>query len=920
MNVLSNVPKGQQILNSLHDTTNRGRKRLQVMDGLERVGRMDDAVLFDDTTAVIVISLEGTTLGRVLQCNDAVASLFGRARSELEGQNINTIVPNPWSEIHDNFLRLYMETAQERVVNRVRRLFGLHKNGYVFPIQLLVKQVSGGLNATTMMGVLTPLHVPNTDHYAVVDVNTGAVLRCTSNFASIVDISLHDMLEGQVNITSIIPDYYAKDTLPADGMGAASAHSTPVVSTRRLNGARASPSPNSPVLSARGVHHAVNIPVTNTVDGDDTAGCTSALRSEDGVTVVINKENLSTTCQVYVQRMYARMIVVDILRVVEKQKRSHNLPGKHMSPQVNARHLNSPKAASPMPRGRTQKKTHFDDNPELFAIDDDDSDGEVNGGVEYVIAENEINDGAPAAPAAVGDDLTITVNDGSVSSEVDPKAAQPVALVTAFKKRKPVKATVQTDVAKSVEHLRELVTVHHVDEDDHKHGADTPAAVLDQVRALDQAGKAGRPDRLRHIAIHSSQSPVDGSGDDASDDDETRLTVAAAAALATPAPVVDESSEHDSGRQLSGAGGSAPADTTDSGDAEDDSPLKKRRGSKTRRVTRKGSQSSQRSDGSTGGTADDSDQAVVTINTADNRSQSSRGSKSSMSVYLQGMDRVRALLLSPSKSLDPVLNRLRWAFIFTVGVIIIMVAVGYANVIKAADEVNKTAEVIQRAQDRSEHLVRIRLSVSRLTLVQAGLLEPRQEAPLRATLAADLIELKTLTDELYLEASSLSGEHRDLYESNGLRVEQLIAQQVSFMSLGLWTGLNEFLSHGQLLIAAPLSSFTSTDPNVFWIMVNSDIQSEMVTGLRKSSSLYRQAAEATVTQVRKTQLTLMVVTILIVFGVVFLLFPPTIARVFRTRDAVFHAFLSVPFVRLVEIQDTKKEELTSLGRDDHEGG
>jgi len=103
---------------------------------------------------------------------------------------------------------------------------------------------------------------------------------------------------------------------------------------------------------------------------------------------------------VSVQRLVAPIVSVDIVRVVEKLKRSQNLPElKRMSSSTGVVVV----VPSPKAKGRTLKKTTFDCTPELFAIDEN-SDDERNGGVEYIAGDDD-EDGDGAHQGAADEDV-----------------------------------------------------------------------------------------------------------------------------------------------------------------------------------------------------------------------------------------------------------------------------------------------------------------------------------------------------------------------------------------------------------------------------------------------------------------------------------------------------------------------------------
>ncbi|RKP20020.1 hypothetical protein ROZALSC1DRAFT_28444 [Rozella allomycis CSF55] len=88
-----------------------------------------------------VISVNET--GKILQANNAVLSMFGYSRKDLIGENVSKLVPTPFKENHAKYMERYKKTREAKVIGKKRELFGLHKNGYVFPISLTVTETKG---------------------------------------------------------------------------------------------------------------------------------------------------------------------------------------------------------------------------------------------------------------------------------------------------------------------------------------------------------------------------------------------------------------------------------------------------------------------------------------------------------------------------------------------------------------------------------------------------------------------------------------------------------------------------------------------------------------------------------------------------------------------------------------------------------
>ncbi|MDU8911608.1 PAS domain S-box protein [Aestuariicoccus sp. MJ-SS9] len=84
--------------------------------------------------AVVVSDEEG----RILRLNPAATELFGYATGELEGQNVNVLMPRALAERHDQFMSHHLETGETRIIGEGRDVEGLRKDGSVFPMHISI--------------------------------------------------------------------------------------------------------------------------------------------------------------------------------------------------------------------------------------------------------------------------------------------------------------------------------------------------------------------------------------------------------------------------------------------------------------------------------------------------------------------------------------------------------------------------------------------------------------------------------------------------------------------------------------------------------------------------------------------------------------------------------------------------------------
>jgi len=69
--------------------------------------------------------------------------LFGYAAEEVIGKNVSMLMPQPYRDEHDGYLRRYQETGERRIIGSARIVVGQRENGGTFPLELSVGQIGG---------------------------------------------------------------------------------------------------------------------------------------------------------------------------------------------------------------------------------------------------------------------------------------------------------------------------------------------------------------------------------------------------------------------------------------------------------------------------------------------------------------------------------------------------------------------------------------------------------------------------------------------------------------------------------------------------------------------------------------------------------------------------------------------------------
>jgi PAS domain S-box-containing protein len=93
-------------------------------------------ILESAVTAIITIDIRGL----IESVNPATESLFGYAASELSGQNVKILMPEPYRAEHDGYIDSYVATGTRKIIGIGREVVGRRKDGTTFPVHLSVSE------------------------------------------------------------------------------------------------------------------------------------------------------------------------------------------------------------------------------------------------------------------------------------------------------------------------------------------------------------------------------------------------------------------------------------------------------------------------------------------------------------------------------------------------------------------------------------------------------------------------------------------------------------------------------------------------------------------------------------------------------------------------------------------------------------
>jgi PAS domain S-box-containing protein len=108
-------------------------RRLQATDTLlERASERFRRVIESAPNAILLVDRHR----KITLINGKTEEMFGYARAEIVGRDVESLIPQRFRERHPEYIRAFFSSPQARPMGAGRELFGLHKNGSEVPIEI----------------------------------------------------------------------------------------------------------------------------------------------------------------------------------------------------------------------------------------------------------------------------------------------------------------------------------------------------------------------------------------------------------------------------------------------------------------------------------------------------------------------------------------------------------------------------------------------------------------------------------------------------------------------------------------------------------------------------------------------------------------------------------------------------------------
>ncbi|MEO5332129.1 MAG: PAS domain S-box protein [Magnetococcus sp. YQC-5] len=141
--VLKDILKATQETSQLYETELASiNKQLQTSNDELKMQQKSLLLSEERVRAIVDTVLDGivtiNSQGHIILFNPAAERLFGYRFSEVVGQNVKLLMPEPYHSEHDFYLERYRREGSPRVIGKGREVSGRKKDGSIFPMHLSV--------------------------------------------------------------------------------------------------------------------------------------------------------------------------------------------------------------------------------------------------------------------------------------------------------------------------------------------------------------------------------------------------------------------------------------------------------------------------------------------------------------------------------------------------------------------------------------------------------------------------------------------------------------------------------------------------------------------------------------------------------------------------------------------------------------
>lgn len=125
-------------------------------------------ILFEAVSeGIIVVNMQRV----IVACNSSAYDLFGYENDTIIGQPLQTLIPQKYHHNHDDHFKGYVKDSGKRQMGKGRDLYGQHKNGKTFPVEVGLNPFEFE-NQQFVLAIIIDISVRKEQESQIIELNT----------------------------------------------------------------------------------------------------------------------------------------------------------------------------------------------------------------------------------------------------------------------------------------------------------------------------------------------------------------------------------------------------------------------------------------------------------------------------------------------------------------------------------------------------------------------------------------------------------------------------------------------------------------------------------------------------------------------------------------------------------------------------
>ncbi|CAD8213537.1 unnamed protein product [Paramecium octaurelia] len=159
-----------------------------------------------ESNAIVMVSTAPERFAQIINLNLSCCNLFGYIRSEMINRKINIFMPNLYSKFHDSYLERFMQTNDNKNINKERLVYVKLKSNYIAPCFLTLKIIQSQDDSLQLAAQFRPIKVFKPTCYLIVDADE--LIDCVSaSCIPLLNLDYKQISHKKIMLTDIFPNF-----------------------------------------------------------------------------------------------------------------------------------------------------------------------------------------------------------------------------------------------------------------------------------------------------------------------------------------------------------------------------------------------------------------------------------------------------------------------------------------------------------------------------------------------------------------------------------------------------------------------------------------------------------------------------------------------------------------------------------------